>query len=454
MSTIKCPNCGKEFEITESNYTAIIAQIKDHEIEKEVLARETLLKQKFNSNLDAEVSKLKTQHLESIAEKDKKIAELDSQLKNIAVQKDLAVSEAIRKNNEESKDNWDKKERELQDGINEREKQIVELQAKISGMAMEKDLAVEKAVKAKDEEINQKVLEIRTLENKVEESSNAWKLKIATLNENHEAILKQKNELIDYYKDFKAKQSTKMLGENLEQHCEMAFNNFRMAGFPRAYFEKDNDASSGTKGDYIFKDYTEDKEEIISIMFEMKNEGDTTASKHKNEHFLAKLDKDRKEKKCEYAVLVTLLEADNEYYNSGIVECYQYPKMYIIRPQFFVVLITMLRNMALRTLEDRRALVVERKQNIDITNFERDLNEFKEKFGTNYIRASKNFQKAIDEIDKTIRMLEKTKESLLGSENNLRLANNKLEDLTIKKLTKNNPTMKAKFEELKDNNED
>ena len=448
MNTIKCPNCGKEFEITESNYTAIMAQIKDHEIEKEIAARENLLVEKYNSNLEAEISKLKTEHLGNVTEKDKLISELKSKLNNVDTEKELAVSEAIRKNNESNSVDWDKKEKELQAGITEREKKIVELQAQLSNMTTEKDLAVQKAVKQKDEEILQKTLEIKTLESKVEESKNVLKVEIATLNEKHEEIIKQKNEQIDYYKDFKAKQSTKMLGETLEQHCEMAFNNYRMVGFPRAYFEKDNDASSGTKGDFIFKDFTEDGNEIISIMFEMKNEGDTTATKHKNEHFLAKLDKDRKEKGCEYAVLVTLLEADNDYYNNGIVECHQYPKMYIIRPQFFIVLISMLRNMALRTVEDRRALEVERRQNIDITTFENDLNEFKEKFGNNYRLASEKFKKAIDEIDKTIAMLEKTKADLLGSDNNLRLANNKLEDLTIKKLTKNNPTMKEKFEEL------
>ena len=276
------------------------------------------------------------------------------------------------------------------------------------------------------------------------------KLELANLNEQHIQVLKLKDEQIDYYKDFKVKQSTKMLGENLEQHCEMTFNSVRMTGFSKAHFEKDNDASSGTKGDYIFRDYADDGQEIISIMFEMKNEADTTASKHKNTDFLAKLDKDRNTKGCEYAVLVTMLEADNEVYNQGIVECYQYEKMYIIRPQFFMVLITMLRNMALRTIADRRALIQERKQNIDITNFESDLENFKSAFSRNYNLASGKFQKAIEEIDKTIKMLEKTKEDLLGSENNLRLANNKLEDLSIKKLTKNNPTMKAKFDELKD----
>ena len=268
----------------------------------------------------------------------------------------------------------------------------------------------------------------------------------------YEHKLKEKDAEIDYYKDFKARQSTKMIGESLEQHCEIEFNKLRPTAFRNAYFEKDNDARFGSKGDYIYRESSEDGVEFISIMFEMKNEMDTTATKHKNEDFFKELDKDRKEKKCEYAVLVSLLEADNELYNGGIVDVsYRYPKMYVIRPQFFIPLISILRNAALSAVEYRNQLAIIQNQNIDITNFENEMNDFKEKFGRNYRIASEKFRKAIDEIDLTIKHLEKTKEALLSSENNLRLANNKAEDLSIKRLTKGNPTMQAKFAELQEN---
>ncbi|MBQ9599403.1 MAG: DUF2130 domain-containing protein, partial [Clostridia bacterium] len=279
-------------------------------------------------------------------------------------------------------------------------------------------------------------------------------LKEQSIRESYEEKLKSKDEQIEYYRDFKARQSTKMIGESLEQHCEMEFNKMRAAGFKNAYFEKDNDARTGSKGDFIFRESSEDGTEFISIMFEMKNEADQTATKHKNEDFLKELDKDRNEKGCEYAVLVSLLEADNDFYNTGIVDMsHRYPKMYVIRPQFFVPMITLLRNAALNSLQYREELAVIQNQNIDISNFEADMNDFKDKFARNYRIASDKFKKAIDEIDKTIDHLQKTKEALLSSENNLRLANNKAEDLTIKKLTRNNPTMKAKFDELKKNNE-
>ena len=272
-----------------------------------------------------------------------------------------------------------------------------------------------------------------------------------SLSEKYEAEIKSKDELIAYYKDFKAKQSTKMVGESLEQHCEIEFNQLRATGFPRAYFEKDNDARTGSKGDYIFRDYGEDGTEFISIMFEMKNESDATASKKKNEDFFKELDKDRNEKGCEYAVLVSLLESDNELYNAGIVDVsHRYPKMYVVRPQFFIPIITLLRNAAQNSLAYRAELARVQEQNIDITTFESDLETFKQGFARNYELASKKFKTAIDEIDKTIDHLQKTKDALLGSENNLRLANNKAEDLSIKKLTKGNPTMAAKFQEARD----
>lgn len=283
----------------------------------------------------------------------------------------------------------------------------------------------------------------------IETNEKNAQLKEQTLKESYEEKLKGKDEQIAYYKDFKAKQSTKMVGETLEQHCEIEFNKLRATGFQNAYFEKDNDAKSGSKGDFIFKEFSDDGTEFISIMFEMKNEMDETATKHKNEDFFKELDKDRNEKKCEYAVLVSLLEADNELYNTGIVDVsYRYPKMYVIRPQFFIPMITLLRNASLNALQYKQELAVIRNQNIDISHFEEDMNEFKDKFSRNYRLASEKFKKAIDEIDKTIDHLQKTKDALLSSENNLRLANNKAEELSIKKLTRNNPTMAAKFAEL------
>ena len=280
-------------------------------------------------------------------------------------------------------------------------------------------------------------------------------IEIKTLNEKHREALVQKDEIIAHYKDLKSKLSTKLLGETLEQHCEIEFNKLRATAFRNAYFEKDNDSKSGSKGDYIYREINEDGVEVISIMFEMKNEGDETATKHKNEHFFKELDKDRNEKKCEYAVLVSLLEADSDLYNEGIVDVsYKYPKMYVIRPQFFIPIITLLRNASLNSLQYKRELMIVKNQNIDITNFESSLLEFKDKFSRNYRLASEKFQTAIEEIDKTISHLEKTKAALLSSDRNLRLANEKAEDLTIKQLTKNNPTMQAKFAELESKRED
>ncbi len=304
------------------------------------------------------------------------------------------------------------------------------------------DLTVQTAVQEREKEILE-------LQNQLRLESTQWELKEKSLSEQHAAELRQKDEEIAYYKDFKARQSTKMIGESLEQHCETEFNKLRATAFKNAYFEKDNDARTGSKGDFIYRETSDDGVEFISIMFEMKNEMDTTATKHKNEDFFKELDKDRWEKNCEYAVLVTMLEADNEFYNSGIVDVsYKYPKMYVVRPQFFIPIITVLRNAALNSLKYRTELAQIREQNLDITHFEEDLNDFKDKFARNYRLASEKFQKAIEEIDKTIDHLQKTKEALLSSENNLRLANNKAEDLTIKRLTRNNLTMAQKFAEL------
>lgn len=336
-------------------------------------------------------------------------------------------------------------EKEYQEKLNKLLLEITELKNKIQLQESKNELDIEKAVSEKNQKISD-------LSSELALKGKEFELKENTIKESYESKLKAKDEQIAYYKDFKAKQSTKMIGESLEQHCSVEFNRLRPL-FKNAYFEKDNDARTGSKGDFIFRDYDDEGNEIVSIMFEMKNEADKTATKHKNEDFLKELDKDRKEKKCEYAVLVSLLEADNDYYNDGIVDVsHLYDKMYVIRPQFFIPLITLIRNLANKSLEYKKELDVIKNQNIDITHFEENINTFKEGFGRNYRLAAERFQKAIEEIDKTIDHLQKTKEHLLKTNDNLRLANNKAEDLTIKRLTHNNPTMSKMFEELEKDN--
>lgn len=387
MQVIKCPKCGEVFQVDESGYAAIVKQVRDKEFEKELHARH----EQFEQEKDAAV--------------------------------ELARSEA--------------------------EKHIASLKAQLSAGEDRQKLAVIEATSERDKTIAEKDAEILTLKNAVEKSLADAALKEQGLRKGYEDRLKEKDAQIDYYKDFKARQSTKMVGESLEQHCETEFNRLRMTGFQNAYFEKDNDARTGSKGDYIFRDYGDDGTEYISIMFEMKNESDTTSTKHKNEDFFKELDKDRREKNCEYAVLVSLLETDSELYNTGIVDVsHRYDKMYVIRPQFFIPMITLLRNAAMGSLSYRQELAVMRTQNLDITHFEENMNDFKEKFAKNYELASRKFKTAIEEIDKTIDHLQKTKEALLSSENNLRLANNKAEDLTIKRLTKNAPSVREAFEAL------
>lgn len=404
MQEIKCPKCGEVFQVDESGYAQIVKQVRDREFDRELSKRE----QHFAQERDNAV----------------KIAEL-------AQEKKYA-------------DKLSEQERRLQ----EKEKEIAELRGKLNSSGKDAELAVTKAIQEKERELSEKELTIASLEGKIVEKDNEKKEQQQSLKERYEEKMKMLNEQIDYYRDFKARQSTKMIGESLEQHCEIEFNKLRATAFPSAYFEKDNDARTGSKGDYIFRESTEDGLEFISIMFEMKNEMDQTATKKKNEDFLRELDKDRREKKCEYAVLVSLLEIDNELYNTGIVDMsYKYEKMYVIRPQFFIPMITILRNAAVNSLAYRQEAEVMRNQNIDISRFEENMNKFKEGFAKNYQLASKKFNTAIDEIDKSISHLQKIKENLLSSENNLRLANNKAEDLTIKKLTRNNPTMKAMFEE-------
>lgn len=400
MNEIKCPNCGEVFTIDENAYASIVKQIRDNEFQSELAQREKMLK----SEKDSALTLVKTQ---------------------------------MREENEKS--------------IFELKQEIARLQAVIDSAQKDKQLEINNAVSQKDREIAEKNAEIIELKGNVESAKKDIILKESTLKAEYNAMLKAKDEAIEFYKDLKTRMSTKMVGETLEQHCEIEFNKLRATGFQNAYFEKDNDARTGSKGDYIFRDKTDDGVEFISIMFEMKNEMDTTATKHKNEDFFKELDKDRKEKGCEYAVLVSLLESDNELYNSGIVDVsHKYEKMYVIRPQFFIPIITLLRNAALNSVDYKRQLMDIREQNIDISRFEDDMNDFKEKFARNYDIASRKFKTAVEEIDKTIQHLQKTKENLLSSENNLRLANNKAEELSIKKLTKNNPTMAQKFAELKE----
>jgi len=423
MQEIKCPKCGEVFQVDESGYAAIVKQVRDKEFEKEIQDRENAHAIDKDSAIKLALSKLES-------EKEKEILALNAVLKT---QKSETQAEIDRLSSAKDKE------------IAQKDLEIQKLKSELELKNTSTDLAIQNAV-------SEKATKIIELENKIELKNSEWELKEKSLNEKYADELKRKDDEIAYYKDFKARQSTKMIGESLELHCESEFNKLRATAFQNAYFEKDNDVKTGSKGDYIYRESSDDGVEFISIMFEMKNEMDTTATKHKNEDFFKELDKDRREKNCEYAVLVTMLESDNEYYNSGIVDVsYKYPKMYVIRPQFFIPVITVLRNAALNSLKYRRELEIVRNQNIDITHFEEDINDFKDKFSRNYRLASEKFKKAIEEIDKTIDHLQKTKESLLSSENNLRLANNKAEDLSIKKLIKGNPTMTSKFAELEIN---
>ncbi len=415
MSELKCPKCGEVFTVDESGYIAIVAQVRDAEFQKELAQREKLF-------TEAKSTELKLAETQAKAE--------------------LKLAEANAK-------------AELEKQLSASKQEIEQLKATVQSAEAEKVIALkEEEAKAKDALV-EKEKEIAKLQVELDTSKTNTTLEITKVKEDYEGKLKEKNETIEYYKDLKTKLSTKMLGESLEQHCEIEFNRLRATGFQKAYFEKDNDSSSGSKGDYIFKETTDSGVEFISIMFEMKNEMDTTATKKKNEDFLKELDKDRKEKNCEYAVLVSLLEADNELYNNGIVDMsHKYPKMYVIRPQFFIPMITLLRNAAMNAVDYREQLMEIKNQNIDVSNFEQNMVDFQEKFGRNYELASNKFQKAIGEIDKTIEHLQKVKAELIGSENNLRLANDKAQDLSIKKLTRNNPTMAKKFADLEKNEDE
>ena len=408
MNELKCPKCGTIFKISENDYNSILEQVRNDEFEKELKRREEEFQKEKENSIKLAEAKVKEELSKQLSEKESQIG---------------------------------KKEIE----ISQKEMKIVELTKQMEIVDSNKKFEIQKA-------INEKEKQIDSLSNKIELTKNEFELKLKehelkeqSLKEQYETKLKDKDEQIAYYKDFKAKQSTKMIGESLEQHCNLEFNRLRPL-FKNASFEKDNDIKSGSKGDFIYRDYDDDGNEIVSIMFEMKNEADETATKHKNEDFLKELDKDRRQKNCEYAVLVSLLEIDNDYYNDGIIDVsHIYEKMYVIRPQFFIPLITLIRNLASKSLEYRKELENIKNQNIDITNFEEKMNAFKDSFGRNYRLASEKFQKAIEEIDKTIVHLQKTKEALLSSEKNLTIANNKADELSIKRLTANNPTMRKKF---------
>lgn len=429
MNEIKCPNCGKTFQVDEAGYAAIVQQVRDEQFNKDIQTREKQFAIEKESAIQLAKNETEKEFSQKLNNQEKEISKLQSDIKNEQNLKESAL-----------------KEQEA-----EKNKQIEELNHKIDSFNKDKELEINRVKEGFVAQITEKDKQITQLENekKLIESERQNSEKSLILQ--YEEKLKFKDEEIARYKDFKAKLSTKMLGETLEQHCETAFNQVRQIGFQNAYFEKDNDAKTGSKGDYIFRDFDNDGTEYISIMFDMKNEADMTSTKKKNTDFLKELDKDRREKKCEYAVLVSMLEADNEFYNSGIVDVsHHYEKMYVVRPQFFIPIITLLRNAARNSLDYKKELMIIKNQNLDVEKFKEEMNLFKDKFSRNYNLASKQFKAAIDEIDKSINHLQKIKENLLSSENNLRLANDKLEDLTIKKLTKNNPTMLAKFEEIKD----
>ena len=411
MNEIKCPNCGTVFKIDEKQYDSIVKQVRDSEFKNEIATRQEQYEKDKNQAIKLAENELEKKLSTMLKEKDLEITKLNEELKSKKQLEDSLVENTKIKT------------------ANEYKEEIAKLNIKIKELENEKDK------------------NISSLKSQLELDSKEYALKEKNIKDVYENKLKDKDEMIAYYKDMKARQSTKMIGESLEVHCNNEFNTLRPL-FPNAYFEKDTDARTVSKGDFIFRDYDDEKTEIVSIMFEMKNEADMTATKHKNEDFFKELDKDRKEKKCEYAVLVSLLEIDNDYYNTGIVDVsYRYPKMYVIRPQFFIPLITLIRGAALNALEYKKEMIVLQNQNIDISHFEENMNAFKSGFAKNYRIASEKFSKAIEEIDKTIDHLQKTKDALISSDRNLRLANNKAEELTIKKLTRNSETMAKLFAE-------
>ncbi|MCY7210626.1 DUF2130 domain-containing protein [Streptococcus sp. IsoGale021] len=422
MNEIKCPNCGEVFTVNESQYSELLAQVRTTEFDKEIHAR-------IEQALALEKQKAQNEQQQMLSQKESEIQELKATISNFESQKEL-----IKKDTEQA----------LSEKLINKDKELLGLRSQLDRMKLEHQNELQASLtnieKERDQIQNQLLLQEKENE-----------LSLASVKQNYEAQLKAANEQVEFYKNFKAQQSTKAIGESLEHYAESEFNKVRSFAFPNAYFEKDNQVSArGSKGDFIFREEDENGVEIISIMFEMKNEADGTEKKHKNADFYKELDKDRREKKCEYAVLVSMLEADNDYFNTGIVDVsHEYEKMYVVRPQFFIQLIGLLRNAALNSLKYKQELALVREQNIDITHFEDDLETFKVAFAKNYNSASKNFNKAIEEIDKAIKRMEAVKQALQTSDNQLRLANNKLDDVSVKKLTRKNPTMKAKFEALK-----
>ena len=465
MKEIKCPHCGQLFTIDESNYDSIVKQIRDHEFYDELKKRETEYNEKLELQKELVTKDLMGKAAVKLNEKKAEIESLKNQLKLVEKEhenelnlKTSSLKEEINTLNATRQGEIDKitasKDIEISELKSKANATVLDLKSKIEILNQqvkngdtEKELAVNKALSELKET---KDIEINKAKNELEIYKSEMANKFDSMKDSYEQQLSAKQELVDYYKDFKTKMSTKMIGESLEQHCANEFNKNRMGMFRNAYFEKDNEVVEGSKGDFVFRDFDEDGVEIISIMFEMKNEADTTSTKHKNEDFFDKLDKDRNRKKCEYAVLVSLLENDSELYNEGIVDVsYRYPKMYVIRPQFFIPLITLLRNAALNATEYKKQLLIEKNNNLDIAHFEENMENFKVAFGKNFETASKKFSTAIDEIDKTIDHLKKVKENLLSSDRQLRLANDKAQDLTIKKLTKNAPSLAEKFKENK-----
>ncbi len=431
MNQIKCPNCKTEFTIDEANYADIVSQVKTAEFNKEINERITLLDSKNKQEIALQKSKLESDFTKQLSTKDGLITELKSKLSSVSNEQKLAIENAT-----------NRAESSLKDALNKKEVEMQTLKIQLSNFSKESELLL----KAQESENEKKLLE---LSNQLQIAKTKNENELLAVKGQYDAIIKAKDEQVAYFKDFKAKQSTKLVGESLEQHCEIEFNKIRAAAFPNAYFEKDNDAKTGSKGDYIFKEVDRDDVEVISIMFEMKNQNETTTTKKKNSDFLKELDKDRREKGCEYAVLVSLLETDNELYNNGIVDVsHQYPKMFVVRPQFFLPIISLLRNAAMNSLDYKREVAFMKKQSIDVSTFEDDLQDLKDTLSLNYNRAGKKFSDAIKEINKSISALEKVKENLQLSEKNLRIAHEKADNVTVKKLTRSNKTMKAKFEAI------
>ena len=448
MNEIKCPHCGEMFTIDEAGFAAILKQVRDAEFDKEVRRHEQLMASEKQQAVQLAVAEALAKAQGDAAQKEARIAELEARLQ--AEQRERESQQRL---------SHAERERALADAAAAKDARIVELEQRVEAQGRafeaEKKLAVEQARSALERERDALAAQVALKDAEKSRCESALKEQLAIELKAKDDIIAYKDGEIERYKDMKARLSTKMVGESLEQHCETEFNKIRAAAFPRAYFEKDNDASEGSKGDFIFRECDEEGNEIVSIMFEMKNESDDSSHRHKNEDFFKKLDADRRKKGCEYAVLVTLLEPESELYNQGIVDVsYRFEKMYAIRPQFFLPMISILRNAALNSMAYKAELAVVRNQNIDITKFEEQMETFKSGFARNYDLASRKFQTAIDEIDKTILHLQKTKDAIVSSENNLRLANNKVQDLTIKRLTRNNPTMKAAFEALAEEKDD